>query len=238
MTQRTLFRVGAVGAMVGAVLGVIFNLLHPRGSGIDTAQEELELVAESGIWIFDHFMIEWSLVFGLFGLIAIASSFTGESGAAWGRFAFAAAIGSGAIAFVTVAVDGMAMKEVADNWAEAGRGTESAAFATGEAVAQMSLALFTVLIGTLFGLTPMLYGVASLVSREYPRWLGYVALVAGAVGILTASIQFLAGPSDAVTYLFTASSLMFTVWLFIAGWHLWRRADVRTEAAPRAAVAP
>lgn len=226
MAHRTLFRVGAIGAMVGAALGLIFNLLHPRGSGIDTSQEELDLVADSGIWLFDHFMIAWALAFGFIGLVAIARSFTGEAGESWGRLALAAAIASVAIGWVAVSVDGVAMKEVADNWAEAGRGTESAAFVTGDAVANVSLALFIALIGSLFGVTAILFGIAGLVSTNYPKWLGYVAVVAGLAGLVTASILFLTGPSDvALNILFGASSGLYTVWLFASGWFLWQRAS-------------
>ena len=233
MVQRTLFRIGAIGAMVGAVLGLVFNLLHPRGSGIDTSQEELDLVADSGIWLFDHFMIAWALAFGFLGLIAIARSFTGEAGESWGRFALASAVASIAIGWLAVTVDGVAMKEVADNWAEAGRGTESAAFATGDAVANISLALFTALIGSLFGVTATLYGIASLVSTNYPKWLGYVAIVAGIAGLVTASITFLTGPSDVtLNILFVASSGLYTLWLFASGWHLWQTADRAGSGEP------
>jgi hypothetical protein len=225
MAQRTLFRVGAIGAMVGAALGLIFNLLHPRGSGIDTSQEELDLVADSGIWLFDHFMLAWALAFGFLGLVAIARSFTGEAGESWGRLALASAIASVAIGYVAVTVDGVAMKEVADNWAEAGRGTETSAFATGDAVANVALALFTALIGSLFGLTATLFGVAVLASNNYPKWLGYVAVVAGIAGLVTASITYLTGPSDVVlNVLFGGSSVLYTIWLFASGWYLWLRA--------------
>ncbi len=240
MAQRTLFRVGAIGAMVGAALGLIFNLLHPRGSGIDTSLEELDLVADSGIWLFVHYMLAWALAFSLVGLIAVARSFTGEAGESWGRFARAAAIASIGIAAVTVTVDGVAVKEVADNWAEAGRGTGSAAFATGDAVANVSLALFITVIGSLFGLTAVLFGVAGLVSADYPRWLGYMALVAGVAGLLTASITFLSGRSDVtLNVLFTISSLLYTIWLFTSGWYLWQRSGaLRPEEETVAAAAP
>jgi hypothetical protein len=238
MAQRTLFRVGAIAAMVGAVLGLIFNLLHPRASGIDTSQEELDLVADSGIWLFDHFMLAWALAISFLGLVAIARSFTGEAGESWGRLALAAAIVSIAVGFVTVTVDGMAMKEVADNWADAGRGTDSTAFATGDAVAQVSLAMFTAVIGSLFGLTATLFGIATLASRDYPKWLGYAALVAGILGFVTASITYLSGPSDfTFNVLFAASSVLYTIWLFAAGWFLWRRAALpRTEERTVAAA--
>lgn len=237
MGQRTLFRVGAVGAMVGAVLGVIFNILHPRGSGIDTSQEELDLVADSSIWLFDHFMIAWSLGFSFLGLVAIARSFTGEAGESWGRLALGSAIGSIAIAVLAITVDGIALKEVADNWAEAGRGTNSTAFAAADAVANVSLALFVTVIGSLFGFTAILFGIAGLVSNNYPKWLGYAALIAGLVGLLAGSIVFLSGPSDfAINILFGISSFLYTIWLFASGWFLWKRTNAPQPEEERVAA--
>lgn len=225
--------------MVGAALGLIFNILHPRGSGIDTSQEELALVADSSIWLFDHFMIAWSIGFGFIGLVAIARSFTGEAGESWGRLALASAIGSVAIAILAITIDGIALKEVADNWAEAGRGTESSVFAAADAVANISLALFITVIGTLFGFTATLFGIAGLASDNYPKWLGYAALVAGLVGLLTGSIAFLTGPSDvAFNILFPISSFLYTIWLFASGWFLWQRANaVRPHEETVATVA-
>jgi hypothetical protein len=239
MAHRTLFKVGAIGAMVGAVLGLVANLLHPRGSGIDTSREELELVADSSLWLFDHYLIAWALAFSFIGLIAIGHSFAGEAGESWGRFARASAIGSIAIAVVAITIDGMALKEVADNWSEAGRGTDSSAFAAADAVANVSLALFTTVIASLFGATATFFGIAGLVSTNYPKWLGYAALVAGLLGLLTASITFLSGPSDvAFNILFAISSFLYTVWLFASGWSLWQRSDgVQREEEKAAAVA-
>ena len=238
MNQRTLFRVGAIGAMVGAALGLISNLLHPRASGIDTSQEELALVADSSIWVLDHYLIAWALGFGFVGLMAISHSFSGEGGESWGRFARGAAIGSVAIAVVTIAVDGVAMNEVADNWAEAGRGTDSSAFAAADAVANVSLAMFITVIGSLFGVTAALFGVAGLVSANYPKWLGYAALAAGLVGLLAASMAFLSGPSDfAFNILFTISSFLYTVWLFASGWNMWQRTGAAQPEKETNAVA-
>jgi hypothetical protein len=223
--------------MIGAVLALIFNLLHPRATGVDTVREEIELVADSGIWLFVHFMIAWALVFGFVGLIAIARSFTGEAGVSWGRLALGSSIAAIAVGFVAITIDGMAMKELADNWAEAGKPTGGAAFAAADAVANVSVAAFTGLVGSLFGLTATLFGVAGLVSPDYPKWLGYCALVGGLLGLLAASVLYLAGPSDVVFLgFFSVSSLLFTVWLFFSGWQLWRRVTLPAAAEGRTAV--
>lgn len=223
--DRTVLRAGAGAAMVGAVLGLVFNILHPRATDdLDEVVTELDLVADSGIWLFDHYMLAWAVAFALVGYIAIARSYPDGPGASWGRIALGSAIVGVTVTFATVLVDGPAMKEAADAWDEAGRGTDGAAFATADAVANVSLALFTGLMGSLFGLTPVLFGVTGLASDAYPRWLAYVALVAGILGLVAGSIQYLQGElSLASTYIFTAGSILFTVWLFGMGWLLWRK---------------
>jgi hypothetical protein len=197
-------------AMIGALLGLIGNLMHPRGSEFG-ARAEIALVNDSGIWLFDHFLIAWSFAFAIVGLVAIGWSFTDDVGQSWGRIATASAIGSVTIAFATIAVDGMAMEAAA-----------ATGGAVGEAVAHIGLAMFTATIGSLFGLTPVLFGVAILSSTTYPKGLGYLILAGGLLGMLVASVQFLSGPSTLVTnVLFVASSMLFTIWVFLMGWRLW-----------------
>lgn len=208
--------------MVGAVLGIVGNLLHPRGSEY-TAEAEVALVNDSGIWLFDHFLIAWSFAFGLVGLVAIGWSFRDEIGQSWGRIATASAIASVTVAYVTIAVDGMALEAAA-----------AAGGAVGEAVSHVGLSLFTATIGSLFGLTPVLFGVAILAGETYPKGLGWLILVAGLIGMLVASVQYLTGPSTLMTnVLFVASSLMFTIWSFLMGWRLWSAAPA-TAATPAA----
>ena len=98
--------------MIGAVLGLVFNLLHPRGDDYSAAGE-LELVASNDIWLFDHFMLAWSLAFAFVGLVAIGWSFPEGPAQGWGRIATATAIGGVTVAYVTLGVDGMAMAAVA-----------------------------------------------------------------------------------------------------------------------------
>ena len=239
MIDRSVLKWGGGAAVVSAALGFVFNILHPRSSeALDSAVGELRLIADSDIWLFDHFMLAWSIGFAAIGLVAIGWSFVGGRAAGWARLATAAAIGSVTVAFVTLAIDGMAMQEVADRWAEAGG--DAAATAAAEGIVNVSLALFTATIGSLFGLTPVLFGITSLSSDQHPNWLGQLALGAGLVGLLTASLQYLSGPSDFVTnILFPIASLGFTIWSLVMGLRLWQGRGIPATAEPevRATVA-
>ena len=207
--------------MAGAVLGLVANLLHPRANGVDTSLEELRLVADSDIWLLDHYLIGWSLAAAGFGLICIALSHATEPARSWGRMAFGFAVGSITIAFVTIAVDGRALKEVADAWAASP--DDPALIAAGDAVAQISLNLFNLLIAALFGFTPIVFGILGLKGQRGPSWLAYLALASGVLGLIASSMIYFSGPTDlAVNYLFGLASVGYTVWLFLSGWNLYK----------------
>jgi hypothetical protein len=214
-------RLGGAAAMAGAAVILVGNLLHPRTTDFDGVEAELKLASDSGIWLFDHFLIAWGVALAFVGLMAITSYLDRGAGSTAARIARASAVGGVIVAYIAVSVDGMALKEVADNWAAAG-GSEST-LAAGDAVANVSLALFTALIGSLTGLTPLLVGTAQLWSKRFDAWVCYLGIAGGAVCLLVASIQFLAGPSNLVTnLLFSIGSLLVTVWLFMSGRHLWK----------------
>ena len=216
--------------MVGAVIGLIFNLLHPRPEEIDNVLSELEMVNDSGIWVFDHYMLGLAIALGLLGGVAISRSYAEEPARSWGRFALAAQIIGVGIGFLTLAVDGMIVGKVTEEWAAAGGGTDSAQYAVAAAVTNVSLGLFTALIWSLFGLTATLYGLAGLNTNTYPRWLGSLALVGGLLGFAAGTVQFLGGISNlSATVLFLPASLAFTIWLFASGWFLWQRTGTVSE---------
>lgn len=217
MLDRRVLRMGAGSLMFGTVLAFVFNLLHPRGDDF-SAGAHLQEVADSGIWLLDHFMLAWSLAFILVGLLVVSRSYPDEPAASWGRIASYAGVGGIIVGFVLIVIDGSAVKLIADDVAAG-----EAPAAAGEAVVHISSALFTGMQGSLFGLTPVLFGIAGLTSAAYPRWLAYLALAAGIVGFVSASIQYFTGLSTlTAVILFPIASLAFTVWGFIMGWNLWR----------------
>ena len=233
MVDRSVRRAGAGAAMLGAVLGIVFNVLHPRGSGV-TVADELSLVSGSSIWLFDHFMLVWALLISLVGLIVIGLCFNQEPARSWGRVAAASAVASGAIALTAIFMDGLANNAAA---AEAASGS-SAALASGAAVVAVTTAMFTGLMFTFFGLTPVLFGAAVLNSNEYPRLLGYLAMGAGLLGLVTGSIQFMNGISPlTANILFPISSLAFTIWVLVMGWTLWKRSEEVVAPTATEAVA-
>ena len=234
MVHPTVRRAGAAAAIVGSLLGLVFNVLHPRGSSFET-NEHLGMVAGSRIWIFDHYMLFWAIAISLIGLIVIGRSFEDEPAASWGRIAAGWAMIGGAVALVLLMVDGIATPAAAGRWA-AGQSPET--LAAGAAVAHVELSLFTGLMLTFFGVTPIVYGIAVLGSDEHPKWLGYLAIASGLLGLLAGSIQFFNGPTPlTASVIFPIGSVAFTLWGVVMGARLWKRSSEAPSPTARAAAA-
>jgi hypothetical protein len=78
--------------------------------------------------------------------------------------------------------------------------------------------------------TFILFGLAVLLSRVYPRWLGWPALLAGILSIAAGMIQAYVGePTGASRVLTIIGPTVITLWLLVLGILLVR---ARAEAGP------
>lgn len=220
--QADYFRWGGLAAMVAGGLGIVMNLLHPRSTeNVGNARAHLEMIAGSDIWKFDHAGIAVAIMIGLVGVIAIGLSMAATAGDAWARTWLLFTAASSAVLVVVVAIDGNAIKAAADRWA--GSGNDAAAFAAAAGIEGLASALFTVGVLMYFGISPLLLGKAVLTSGSYPKALGQVSLVAGALGCLAALLIWIQGLTmfNSVI-LFPISSVLGTAVLIWAGWELWK----------------
>jgi len=225
MSERSLFKIGSVAAIVGSLLALVANLLHPRSVLITNPEAYLKMIAESGIWIGDHIGILFAVLLITGGLLAISRSITGEPGAGWARLGLAGALVGAAIICVLMAMDGIAVKVLANAWANAPAAEKATLFSVIHALAEIDLAIFSVWIIEFFGVTIILYGLAVSTSNVYPKWLGWVAVLAGFGSALIGLNQAYRGASLVVTnVLFPVFSLILTLWVFVMGVLLWRKA--------------
>jgi hypothetical protein len=221
-TQADYFRWGGAAAIVAGALGIIFNLIHPRTTeGVGNVRSHLEMIAGSDIWNFDHAGLAVAVAIGVLGIIAIGLSMDATAGDAWARTWVIFAAASSAVLLVVIAVDGNAMKAVADRWAASG--DDAGAFAAAAGVEGVATALFTVGVLLYFGISPLLLGMAVFTSGTYPKVLGQVSMGAGALGLLTALLMWIQGATVLNSvFLFAIASLLGTIVLMWAGWELWK----------------
>src|ERR687891_2514835 len=102
--DRMVLRIGGVVAAVGALLGLVGNLIHPV-TPIDDPEGVARVIADSEIWVPVHLVIFLGLVLMLGGLVALYHSIRRGSAGALARFGLFAAVAGATIGLVDVILD-------------------------------------------------------------------------------------------------------------------------------------
>ncbi len=221
--DRSLFRLGGASAVLGALLGMVGNLIHPV-TPIDDPEGVAQVIADSEIWIPVHLVIFLGLVLMLGGLVALSHSIRRGSAGALARFGLLAAIAGATIGLVDVILDGVAARQLAQEWAAAPANQKAAALALVHANETINFALASGLNFVFAAVTFILFGLAVVLSDVYPRWLGWVALLAGFASIGAGLIQASVGePTDASRILTIIGPTVITLWLLLIGILMWRK---------------
>jgi hypothetical protein len=212
-TAGWVLRIGSYAGIAGALLGLVGNLLHPA-TPIGDPEGVARTIADSRLWVSDHLAIVLGLILMLGGLAAIAHSIQDGLPAALARLGSVAAVAGITVGLILVTLDGLAAKGIAEAWATAPVAEQAAALQLVVAEETINFAL-AALFNILFaGVTFILYGLAVAWSRTYPRWLGWIVVVAGVGSVVAGLIQATAGEPIAVTRVLTIIfPTVITLWL-------------------------
>ena len=173
-----IFAIGSKAAIVGSLLGLVGNLIHPA-TPLGDPQGVARVIAANDAWFAIHFgiVIGITLMFG--GLIALYHSIRGGLPGALARFGlFAAGVGI-AVGLILTILDGVAAKQLADEWASATAETRFIALQNVLTNETINFALASLFNFIFAGVTFILFGLAVALSDVYPRWLGWVVVAAG-----------------------------------------------------------
>ena len=224
-----IFRIGSVAGIVGSLLAMVGNLLHPA-TPIGDPQGVAEAIAQSERWVLVHLVIVVGLILMLVALVALSRSIEGGLAGALAQLGSVAAVAGVTVGLVLVIVDGVAAKHLADAW-EAAPPEEAAAtlrvVVAEEAINFALASLFNILFA---GATFILLGLAVAWSDEYPGWLGWVVVVAGVGSVPVGLVQAYTGESIGFTRIATIIfPTIITLWVVGMSVLLWRKAGLRTE---------
>ena len=227
------FRIGSVAGIVGALLGMVGNLIHPATPTNDP-EGVARAIADSELWVADHLAIVVGLILMLGSLVAIAHSIQGGLPGALARLGSVTAVAGITVGLVLVTLDGLAAKQIAEAWATAPPDEQAAALRLVLAEETINFAL-AALFNILFaGVAFILYGLAVAWSRVYPRWLGWVVVVAGLGSVVAGLVQAYAGESTTATRVLTiVFPTVITLWLVVMSMLLFRKAPALERAAAR-----
>jgi hypothetical protein len=169
-------------------------------------------------------MIVAGLILMFAGLVALSRSIKGGLAGALAQFGYVAAIAGITIGVLLVMIDGVAAKHLADVWAAAPQEEKVAALRLVLAEESLNFAIASVFNILFAGVTYILLGLAVALSRVYPRWLGWVAVVTGLGCIVAGVIQALTGEPTLLTKILTIIfPTIITLWTALLGVLLWRK---------------
>lgn len=220
-TRQSLTRMGAVTAVGGALLLLVATLLHPLASDPNDPASAFAEYAQDSLWVWSHLGQFLGIAMLAMSLVALASTLESGPAAAWGRVGSTSAAVTIATAAALQAVDGVALKVLVDRWAAASTEARSLAFEAAFVVRQIEIGL-AALLSLASGLTLLVFGLAIVLSRRYPVWLGGLGLVAGLGQVVAGAAQATTGFSGSAMTLSMVASALLLVWGILAGVLMWR----------------
>ena len=225
ISERWIYRIGGIAAIVGSLMAMIGNLLHPMTPTGDPVGVG-HAIHGSDAWTLIHMTIVIGLILMLGGLMAIAESMREPFAAAVARFGWAAALAGVTVGLILVTLDGIAAKQLADAWAAAPIAEQPAAMRDLIAEETMTFALVALFNILFAGVTFILFGLAVATSDVYPHWLGWPVVAAGIGSIAVGLVQAQVGESTGIS---RVASIVFptiiTLWVAALGVMLLRRAS-------------
>lgn len=241
---RTMLRIGALLAIVGAIIFLVPWFMHPSREDPGDWSRTIQEYAESDSWIAIHLAQLLGLMLVFLSLALLSESlqvqYSGTVISSLASLAFVMSIASLAVFAILQAVDGISLKAMVDAWANAPPEERDVAFRVAESIRWVEVGINSI-ARFLQAATAFLIGTAiALTFRTdipYPkaRLLGIVAIVAGTGmvlrGIAVAYTGFsLSNPLYSQTTHFLT---LFLLWMVVIGIIMWKRAASSSASRER-----
>lgn len=221
MSDRTTNQVGAVGAIVGAVLLLAGTFLHPFEADPNDPLAAFTEYAADRLWVASHLTQLIGVLLMVFAFVLLKRMMASGRGASWAQLGVVGATASLSAAAALQAVDGIALKKMVDAWAAASTTDKGVLFQAAFGVRQVEVGLAAI-VSLLFGITVTIYGVAIVSDHNFPRWLGWLAF-AGGVPTAGAGIAIAyTGFSGVAMTASMSASVLVLIWIVLVGIWMWR----------------
>ena len=228
--SRGVRRAGALAALVGAVASGVGNLVHPV-TPRDGEAGVAAAIAGSAHWTTIHLVIAGGILLLFVGLVTIGLSMTGPAGVEpLVRFGIYAAIIGTTLGLLTVILDGVAAKQLANQWSRAAGADQAIALASVSTNETINFAIAGLFNMTFAGFPFILMGLAMTKSANYRHWFGWIAVVAGCGSVAAGLFQSISGVPTLTSLVLTIiGPTVIVLWMAAAGVMLWRQAPRDAE---------
>jgi hypothetical protein len=234
--ERLLLQIGAVAAILGTIFQVAAGTSQSAqlGAGADAALASLAGLAD-WVWPVTYFGFIFGALLWLGALVALASTLT--AGASWtlGRLGVAAAIVGATLHTVDGSLNAGALAGLARAWEAAPEGERAALVQNGDLLLRILDGTWAGVITLFHGAPFVLVGLAVVLSRLYPPWLGWIGFIGGAGSLVIGIAMFLGLAPAGLAVPF---AVVLSLFMVVLGWLMWNQspgASLRHEPMEQAA---
>jgi hypothetical protein len=231
--EQTLLRIGAVCAILGAVVSVAAGIGFGNLTNESSTEVVLRYVSSYPYWYWPSVHLGFILgaLLWVGALTAVASSFTNVTGWALGRLGAASVILGATIHIVDSSLNGFGVTALADVWAAAPASEQASLLRAGDTLLWILGGTWASVVSYFHGMPFILFGLAVVLDRSYPGWIGWVGFVGGAGSLASGMIMFLS-VGLAPGRLYITFALVVSVWMVAMGVLMWRRASAAQNGEP------
>ncbi len=232
-SNRTILRIGAVAAVLGAVVSVAAGMGFGNLTNEVGAEQVLRSISARPDWYWPA--VHLGFILGAFlwvgAFVALAVSLETGISRALGWLGAAAVIAGAGIHVVDSSISGFALASLANAWASAPAAEQANLLRVGDTLLYVLNGTWSSVHSYFHGLPFILSGLAVVFSRRYPTWLGWVGVIGGA-GSLVGGVLLLFDVSFGSARLFIVLAQLVSLWMVAMGVLMWRRAGAAQNGAP------
>jgi hypothetical protein len=236
LTREQMFlRIGSVCAILGAVVSVAAGI----GFGNITNELGTEAVLRylasrpPWYWLTVHLGFIFGALLWVAALTALAGSLTRGAGWALGRWGAASVVVGAAIHVVDSSINGFGLTALAHAWVAAPRSEQASLLLAGGALLWILGGTWASVLSFFHGVPFVLFGLAVVLDRSYPTWLGWLGSVGG-LGSLFCGVTMFLGVGLVPEGLFIVFALVVSLWMVAMGVLMWGRAATTRDKAHEA----
>lgn len=225
--NRQALKFGGTLAVIGG-LGYFVTLLVHGDLPDQSTEIALEHIAGRPEWRTLKLALIASVLCWLGAYTALVRTLPSGLSNLLGQWAVSISIVGVAIVVVEYAIIGHALKEVADTWIATRETGSEENLRMAAIMLAISGGLFHSFVAWVLGLPYILFGAAVILGSGYPRWMGWIAVVAGSGALLAGSTRFLGIELVPFPLLYGGFIIPLNLWLAAMGVLMWRRARTMT----------
>jgi hypothetical protein len=221
MRDDQVHKTSAITGIAGAVILFIGTLLHPLQADPNDPQAAFIEYASHDSWVAVHLIQLFGIALIIFSLVLLSKIIASGKTETWAQLGTVGATASLAIAIALQAVDGVALKVMVDHWAIAQSTDKEILFYAAFGVRQIEVGLASML-SLILGITAGIYGIAQNSHRDFPAWLGWLAILGGLSTTVAGIVMAETGFSNTAMLINMPANFLLLIWITLTGIWVWK----------------